>query len=153
MNCVYMYKNLAILLIPFVTFSAFHNNNYGSGISEIPVTDSCKTETDSLTKRRIYITAETEAKNEGGMAALMRRYAKIKLDTIPDDYDTEFLVAFIVESDGSITGERILKDKTRTVGIQMLAIAKTFKWSPAICNAKKVPMLRKLYLRMCLGED
>ena len=112
----------------------------------------CKTEKDSLTKKIVYISADKEAKNEGGQFALMRQYENSTLDSIPQDFDTKFIVAFVVETDGRITGERIVKDKTGSVGQKMLQIAKSFKWTPAECDGKKVPMLVKLPLQICLQE-
>ena len=67
---------------------------------------SCKTERDLLTKRIVYTTADKEAENEGGQSALMRQFVKITLDSIPEDLDTKFIIGFIVETDGRITGER-----------------------------------------------
>lgn len=111
---------------------------------------NCTTERDSLTKKIIYITVDKGAVNEGGEIALLRQYEKITLDSIPDDLDTKFIIAFIVQADGKITGERVIKDKTGVVGQQMIKIARSFKWMPAECNGQKVPMLVKLPLQMCL---
>ena len=113
----------------------------------------CKTERDSLTNKIVYIAVDKEAVNEGGLVALMRQYRNINVDSIPDVEETKFIVAFIVESDGQITGERIIKDKTYTVGQQMIKIAKSFKWIPAECKGQKVPMLVKLPLQICLEEE
>jgi len=113
----------------------------------------CETQVDSLTKRIVYTSADISPENAGGQSALMRQYAKINLDTIPEDYDTKFIIAFIVDIDGSIFGERIIKDKTNKVGKQILDIVKTFKWTPAICNGKKVAMLHRLEVEMIIGND
>jgi hypothetical protein len=109
----------------------------------------CKTEKDNITGKIIYTSAEISPENEGGTAALLRRYSKLSIP-IPDDYDTRFIVAFIVDTSGRISGERVLRDKTDTVGKQMIAVAKSMKWNPAICYGKKVVMLRKLELQVCL---
>src|SRR5689334_14487453 len=91
----------------------------------------CKTQKDSLTKIIVYINAGREPENEGGQFALMRKLARITLDSVPDDFDTKFVVAVIIKKDGQIIGERILKDKTGgTVGRQMIEILKSFKWTP-----------------------
>jgi hypothetical protein len=111
---------------------------------------SCKTEFDSLTNRIVYVEVDKGAENEGGQSALMRQYAKITLDSIPDDFDTKFIIAFIVEVNGQIHGERVIKDKTGTLGQQMIRIVKSFKWTPAECNGQKVPVLVKLPLQICL---
>ena len=114
---------------------------------------SCATEIDSLTKKTIYITVDKEAINEGGQIALLRQYADISLDSIPDDLDTKFIIAFVVETDGQITGERIIKDKTGNIGQRMIKIAKSFKWTPAECDGRKVPALVKLPFQICLQQD
>ncbi len=115
---------------------------------------NCKSEKDTLTKSTIFITADKEATNEGGQIALMRKFAKITMDSIPDDLDTRFMVAFIIKEDGQIVGERILRDKTGgTVGQQMIKIVKSFKWTAGECDGKKVPMLLKLPLQICLREE
>ena len=113
----------------------------------------CITEIDSLTKKIIYITVDKDAVNDGGQIALMRQYEKITLDSIPYDLDTKFIIAFIVEADGQITGERIIKDKTGNVGQLMIKIAKSFKWTPAECDGRKVPMLVKVPFQICLQEN
>ena len=112
----------------------------------------CKTQEDTLTKRIIYISADVLPKNVGGQSALMKKYEKIELDTIPTDYDTKFIVAFIVDIDGNIFGERIIKDKTNKVGRQILDIAKSFKWTAAMCNGKKITMLHKLEVQISLSN-
>lgn len=145
-----MWTPIIILTIAFWAHSlddiTFERNQYL--LTESLTT--CKTEMDPLTKRTVYITVDKEAVNEGGQAALIRQYSKIKLDSIPDDLDTRFIISFIIDPDGQVTGERIIKDKTGNVGQQMIRIAKSFKWTPAECNGRKVPMLVKLPLQMCL---
>ena len=115
--------------------------------------NSCQTEKDSLTKKVVYTSADKQAENEGGQSALMRQYENITLDSIPPDFDTKFIVAFIVETNGQITGEKIVKDKTGSIGQQMIKIAKSFRWTPAECDGKKIPMLVKLPLQICLQEE
>jgi hypothetical protein len=108
---------------------------------------------DTMTNRIVYISADILPENEGGQNALMRQYAAIHLDTIPADFDTKFIVAFIVDVDGNIYGERIIKDKTNKAGRQILDIAKSFKWKPAMCNGKKVTMLHKLEVQICFSNE
>lgn len=113
----------------------------------------CKTAIDSLTKKNIYTTVEKEAVNEGGKIALLQLFSGITLDSIPNDSDTKFIIAFIVESDGQVTGERIIKDKTGNIGQKMIKIAKSLQWMPAECNGRKVPTLVELPLQICLQEN
>jgi hypothetical protein len=113
----------------------------------------CKTQIDSLTKKTIYITVDKEAINSGGQIALMRQYEKITLDSFSNNLDTKFIIAFVVDADGQISGERILKDQTDYVGQRMIRIAKSFKWTPAECDGLKVPMLVRLPLQICLQQN
>lgn len=117
------------------------------------VVTHCKTEIDSLTKKTVYISVDKEAVNEGGQIALMKEYQKITLDSISEDLDTRFAIAFIVEPNGQITGERIIKDKIGNVGQKMIKIAKSFKWIPAECDGQRVSTLVKLPLQMCLQQN
>jgi len=114
---------------------------------------SCKKDIDTLTKTVIYLKVDKVAQNEGGQVELIRKYTKIKLDSIPEDFETNFGIAFIVNKNGAIIGERVIEDKTGRVGIQMILIAKSLKWIPAECNGKKVPSIVKLPLQICFSRD
>jgi hypothetical protein len=115
---------------------------------------SCKKIKDTLTKEVVYVTVDTEAKNEGGPSALVREYNNISLGSMPHNYDTKFVIAFIVKADGQIIGERILKDNAGgSVGAQMIKIVKSLKWIPAECNKRKVASLVKVPLQICLNDD
>ena len=148
-----MWTLTTILTITFLTHSlndtSFEKNKYLDNEDAI----HCKTEIDSLTKKTVYITVDKEAVNEGGQVALLRQYESITLDSIPEDLDTKFIIAFIVEPDGQINGERIIKDKIGSIGQRMIKIAKSFKWTPAECNGRKVPMLVQLPLQICLQKN
>jgi hypothetical protein len=145
-----MWTLTTILTFAFLTFS-FDNSSFETNqhcVNE--EAKHCKTEIDSLTKKTIYITVDKVAVNAGGQIALMQQYEKIILDSIPDDFDTKFIIAFIVEADGQITGERIIKDKIGNAGQRMIRIVKSFKWTPAECDGRKVPMLVRLPFQTCL---
>jgi len=123
----------------------------GNLSAQIPnQTKSCKTEIDSLTKQLVYVTVDTDPVNEGGDAALRKKLEKIiiiddiKIDT--ENYDSNVIVAFVIDTDGTIKGCRIIKDKTNKVGQQMLDIVKSFKWTPAKCYNKSVAMTYKIPL-------
>ena len=108
----------------------------------------CKTEIDSLTKQLVYLTADREPQNEGGNSALIKRIEKNIINDISDteNYDLKVIVAFIIDTDGSIKGCRVIKDKTNKVGLQMLDIIKSFKWTPAKCGNENVAMICKMPL-------
>jgi len=113
----------------------------------------CRTERDRLTKQIIYSTVDKEPENEGGQVALLREFNRIISDSLPDDLDTRFIIAFVVDPNGHISGERIIRDKIGNVGQQMIKIVKSFKWAPAECNGRKVSMLVKLPLQVCLQRN
>jgi hypothetical protein len=148
-----MWTLSTILIIAFFTHS-FDNGSFETNQHLLKKdVKNCKTEIDSLTNKTIYISVDKAAVNAGGQIALMRQYEKITLDSIPDNFDTKFIIAFVVEADGQITGERIIKDKVGNVGLNMIKIAKSFKWTPAECDGRKVPSLVKLPLQMRLQQD
>jgi hypothetical protein len=112
---------------------------------------ACRTVLDSLTMKTIYCEVDKNAENEGGEPALMRQFAKITLDSIPEDLDTKVIIAFIVDENGRIFGERVVKDKTNAVGQKMIRIVKSFKWKPAECKGNRVPAIVKLPLQICFS--
>src|SRR5690349_5526673 len=130
------FSNILILLLTL-------SGNLSGQISH--ETKSCKTEIDSLTKQLVYDTVDTDPVNEGGDAVLRKKLEKIiiiddiKIDT--ENYDSNVIVAFVVDTDGTIKGCRVIKDKTNKAGQQMLDIVKSFKWTPAKCYNKSVAMI------------
>jgi hypothetical protein len=117
---------------------------------------NCKTETDSVTHRIVYTSVDILPTNEGGLAAL-RKTMERNLDMdllISDSLSSNIVVAFIVDKDGSIKGERIVNDHTGRIGQQMLDIVKTFKWIPGKCNGSKVATVYAFPVTVCvLMED
>jgi outer membrane biosynthesis protein TonB len=108
--------------------------------------DTCKTEKDSLTGRMIYLSAEIAPEVAGGLPALLRRLNKNLQfpDTLlNNEIESNYVVAFIVETDSSISGERVIHGSDE-IGQQILKVAKSLKWSPGKCNGKNVPMLHEL---------
>ncbi|HRH50690.1 MAG TPA: hypothetical protein PLP23_18185 [Panacibacter sp.] len=123
----------------------------------VPADLKCKTEIDSITKKLVYTTADIEAINEGGEGKLQQAlvrgiiYDDIALDSIM--YIPPIVVAFIIDKDGSIKGERVINDLTHRVGKQMLEIIKLFKWTPAKCNGKYVPMIKTQMMIIDIAEQ
>ena len=112
----------------------------------------CRTEFDTLTKTKVYISADMLPQNDGGKPALFKSLSKIGMPTITNDYDPNFIVAFIVDIDGTIKGERIIRDQTGEVGHQILEIVKTLRWTAAKCKNRKVRMLYRLPLTIEVQE-
>ncbi len=148
-----MQTQLLTLLLLLFTQPDILIVNHKCSLKNTITDESCKTEIDSLTNKRVYVTADMLPQNEGGKDALMQRLEKIAIDNIPKDYDPNFIVAFIVDTDGTIIGERVIKDKSNVIGQQMLGIVKEFKWTPAKCGNKNVAMIYKLPLIIDVTEE
>lgn len=136
-----------IILLTSIFFSLSTIQNSGSSNINLHVfNDTCRKGKDTLTGRVIYLTADVEPECEGGKVALMRRINKgIRLSdsVLTNDIQSNYIVGFIVEADGQITGERVVRDNTNQIGQQLLSVIKSCRWNPAKCNGKKVAMLYK----------
>ena len=118
--------------------------------------DTCKKGKDTLTGRVVYLTADVEPECEEGKAALMRRINKgitFSDSASTNDIQLNYVVGFIVETDGQITGERIIQDNTNQIGKQVLTVIKNCRWHPAKCNGKKVAMLYKFPAKIDFQKD
>lgn len=138
----------------FISFSASQESkNY-----DLTDNSACIQKFDSLTKRSIYVDADVSPINEGGKAILIKTMQrsidtdKAILEWDGKNWDSYIEIAFIIEKDGKISGERIVHDKTNYVGEDMLRIVKTFKWQAAICNKKKVAMLYSMHMIIDIAE-
>lgn len=100
---------------------------------------------DSITQRKVYIFTDKMPEATGGNDSLMEIiYANIEYPIGPC-YSGKVWVAFIVESNGKITGKRILKDPSKNIfGNQILDAIEKAKWVPGSCAEKAVPILYKL---------
>jgi len=129
----------------FLSLSPIQNS--GSSHPNLDIfNDTCKKGKDTLTGRVIYLTADVEPECEGGKVALMRLINKgitFSDSASTNDIQSNYIVGFIVETDGQITGERIVQDSTNQIGKQLLTVIKNCRWHPAKCNGKKVAMLYK----------
>lgn len=110
----------------------------------------CSHKKDLLAGKEIYSSYDEPATNEGGQVKLYRAMSGVRLDSIPNHASTKFMVSFLVDVDGSISRERVVKDEVGKVGEQMLKIAKSFKWIPARCKGKKVATITTLSCQICL---
>jgi len=130
----------------------FLNTVFGYFINQNPtnIKTDCIGKKDLLTGKIIYTSYDVPASNEGGRTKLYRAMSNVRLNSIPTGASTQFMVSFLVDVDGSISRERVVKDRVGKVGEQMLKIAKSFKWTPAICNGKKVATITTLSSQVCL---
>ena len=114
------------IIVPFIFLkqddNCFWQNNNSKVIFPI---SKCNSIIDSLTGKMIYTDVDILPVNEGGKAILLK---KIQRETgtdstsIAGDYDGRIEVAFIINTDGSINGERIIWDRTNSLEKQLLAI-------------------------------
>ena len=106
--------------------------------------NKCKIGKDTFTGRSIYLTYDVEPECEGGKGAILRRMNKtirFSDSLITDNFDSRYTVSFIVETDGQISGGRVVHDNTNQIGKQILQAVNSCRWIPGKCNGKKVPVL------------
>ncbi len=116
------------------------------------MTTTCKIEIDSLTKKSVYTSADILPQNEGGQDSLFRSFRRIKAGNVAGDYSPTLVVAFIVDTNGIIIGERILTGNIE-IGQQILNVIKSFKWKPAKCQGKNIDMLYKFPVIIEVREE
>lgn len=145
-NWHFMKKQLPLLLV--LLFAQTENSFCQQSISEFSkLFQLCRTEMDSLTKQLVYVTATADPQPKGGLNVLLK---KIETELIIDfeidkkDYDPHIIVAVIIDIDGKLNGARVIKDKTNSIGAQIINIARSFKWTPAKCFDKFVPMIYQI---------
>jgi hypothetical protein len=146
-----------IILLTSIFFSLSTIQNSGSSNTNPEIfNDTCRKGKDTLTGRVIYLTTDVEPECEGGKAALMKRINKgIRLSdsVLTNDIQSNYIVGFIVEADGQITGERVIGDNTNQIGKQLLMVIKSCHWYPGKCKGKKVAMLYRFPIIIDLQTD
>jgi hypothetical protein len=105
--------------------------------------DTCRTGKDSLTGRRIYLNADTGPDCEGGTAAWLRHVNKtLKVSkATADPIRTRYVIAFIVDKNGTISGERTVDAPNDDITKQLFAAVRTIRWISGKCHGKNVTML------------
>jgi hypothetical protein len=119
------------LILLLGTVSAFGQNSQ----------ERCRAEIDTLTKQSVYRAADEMANFPGGMEALMKQVAKrVFLREAGRTQDCcKVFVAFVVQSDGTVVGQRVVKNTTGTdLAEQCLDIIDDVRWQPGVCNGKTV---------------
>ena len=125
-------------LLVFISFNCIAQGDY--------VNSACEKVIDSLTNKEVYKVADEMPKIDGGMSQLYRQMAIIiKLPAELSIYDTKVIVAFIIEKDGQVTGERIIRNIAGTnIGQELLNIVSQNKWNAGKCNGESVAVLQIL---------
>ena len=110
------------------------------------VSDTCRTGKDTLTGRQIYLSADSNPECEGGVPAWLRHLNKtLDVRKLPaGEIRTRYVIAFIVEKDGTISGERVVDLPANDVTKQLFAAARSIRWIPGKCHGKNVAMLLKV---------
>jgi hypothetical protein len=107
----------------------------------------CQVQIDTLTRQSVYKVADKMASFPGGVEALYKRISKrIRLrnaDNLGDGIKVK--VAFVVQQDGKVVGQRIIKNvKGTDLAEQFLDIIDDFQWQPGICNGKVISTIETL---------
>lgn len=115
----------------------------------------CISLVDSLTKKEVYSVVETPPTPEGGYEKLYKeiasRFSISEEQATKFGIDSKIFVAFVVEPDGSVKGERVLKDIAGTdLAIQALNIISGFTWTAGVCENRSVPVMVLLPVQVCL---
>ncbi len=105
----------------------------------------CTQTLDSVLHKTIYTTVDKMPEPIGGITVLNRTiYKQLKYPSGEGDYGGKTIVAFVVEANGKITGERAIRDpsgKRLLFSNQLIKIVKNLKWEPALCDNKPVAYL------------
>ena len=116
--------------------------------------DTCVTEIDKFSGRKVFIYGNVMPQFPGGQDSLLAFI--VKNLTWPEDdganYMGTIIVAFIIESDGTLTNKNIIKGiypKADTAVLKL--IDKMPKWIPGKCKDKQVPFKTYVPLRFKLN--
>ncbi|MCB9334804.1 MAG: hypothetical protein H6586_01530 [Flavobacteriales bacterium] len=126
-------KNLLAILIVLVAAQT------GFGQTD---NDGCPSIIDTLTHNKVFTFVDKMPEVDGGMEVLFKElFTNIKSQN-KDCYSSKFIVAFIVNPDGKLTGKRIVRDQCGDViANQILEIIDNVKWISGSCDDKNVSVL------------
>jgi hypothetical protein len=110
----------------------------------------CFLQKDTLTDERFLFVPDTQATPVGGLPALYKEIGKsLKLSSTDDLSRYEkLMVAFIVDQNGQVKGERILGQTPTDAAEQVFIAVKKLTWKPAMCAGKPVGSLYLLPIRL-----
>ncbi|MEP6610436.1 MAG: energy transducer TonB [Mucilaginibacter sp.] len=111
---------------------------------------------DTILHKFVYTFTEAMPVPEGGLQDFFKQLSKkLKFPQGDADYGGRVIVAFVIEPNGKIDGERVIREPSGNKQIfskQIFAIVKTIKWKPAKRNGKAVPFLYTLPITIDIGE-
>jgi hypothetical protein len=116
--------------------------------------DTCRTGKDTLTGRKVYLNGDSAPECEGGTAAWLRHVNKtLNVNKLPPgEIQSRYVIAFIVEKDGTISGERAVNTTKNDITKQLFAAVRTMRWIPGKCHGKTVAMLHTLPIIIDYGS-
>ncbi|MEO9513417.1 MAG: energy transducer TonB [Flavobacteriaceae bacterium] len=114
---------------------------------------NCISSLDSVLCKTVYLSVDKMPIPKGGERILNKELIQ-NLNYQIDSSNTigsRVFVSFVVEIDGKISGKRIIQNISGTdLANQALSIVDNLKWVPGSCDGKKVPVLYKLPINICI---
>ena len=123
---------------------------YCFGQSEKP---KCSSSLDSLLNKIVYSVADKMPEPVGGDIELQRKLVR---NLVYHQDSTNYVgnrvyVGFVIDIDGKVIGKRtFLNIGGSDLAQQALALVDKIEWNPGMCDGKKVPVLYKLPIIICL---
>jgi len=111
---------------------------------------------DTLLHKFIYTSADQLPRPKGGLEILIKQLSKtIRFPAGEADCEGRVIVAFVIEPNGKIDGERVIREPSGDKQIfskQIFEVVKSIKWKPAKRNGKAVPFLYTLPVTIDVTE-
>jgi hypothetical protein len=110
---------------------------------------------DTLLHKFVYKTVDSAPQPVGGMKTIFKLISKNFKYPGDADYTGRVIVAFVIEPNGSIDGQRTIYDPSGNNHLfskQLLDILSTVKWKPGYCSGESVPVLYAFPLNIDIQE-
>jgi len=111
---------------------------------------------DTVLHKFVYKFTDVMPEPQGGIEKVFKLITKyLKYPTGDASYSGRVIVAFVIEPNGSIDGQRTMNDPSGSKHVfskQLLDILGSVKWKPGYCNGKAVPVLYSLPVAIEVGE-
>jgi periplasmic protein TonB len=118
---------------------------------------ACSGLQDTLLHKVVYKFVDEMPEPVGGLASFYKYLSKqIKYPSSSQEIGGRIIVAFVIEKNGTIDGERIVKDfasGNHDLGKQVLDAIKHYQWKPGSCNGKPVPVLYFIPLTIDTSQE
>lgn len=105
---------------------------------------TCGAMLDTLTGLSVYRVPTEMPGYPGGMEGVVKQILKRVIVPKVDGTIGGFkvFVAFIVQTDGAVVGQRVVRNVPGTnLGEQVLDVVEDVRWKPGTCNGKEVPTI------------